>query len=95
MGVLVAATVGLAGCGSSINSEALPLDMLFDDCGGFTMNDDVATVDCVEGRLRSSSRPEVSPLHYVPFRFQPLVAGLSGRDRAPRGEGRRLVRDRL
>jgi hypothetical protein len=61
-----------AGCGGGGGVEAaeLPLRENFAECEGFTMNDEVATIDCPEGELRVLvEQPDVSPSHFVPFRF--------------------------
>jgi hypothetical protein len=78
------ATVGAlalaaAGCGGTVNVSELPLAETFDDCdAGFSMNDEIATVDCTDGQLRILvSKPELSPIHQVPFRFEPSVDGLA------------------
>ena len=80
LGVALVALVGAgalaaAGCGRSVNVGSLPLAQTFDDCSdGFSMNDEVATVECTGGRLRILvSKPEVSPIHQVPFRFEPSI----------------------
>lgn len=89
VGVVVVALVA-AGCGGAVVVESLPLDQPFDDCGGFTMNDDVSTIDCTDGQLRMVvSKPEVSATHYVPFRFQPEVPVLivSTELRVEKGDG--------
>ena len=84
LGVALVALVGAgalaaAGCGRSVNVGSLPLAQTFDDCSdGFSMNDEVATVECTGGRLRILvSKPEVSPIHQVPFRFEPSIDGLT------------------
>jgi hypothetical protein len=65
-GVLLAAGCG----GDEINVSGLPLRQDFADCSGFTMNDDVSTVDCPDGELRILvAQPDASPMHLVPFRF--------------------------
>lgn len=67
-----------SGCGAAEVSESeLPLQQDFSDCNDFTMNDEVATVDCPDGELRVLvSQPERSPIHIVPFRFDPSESGL-------------------
>ena len=68
-----------AGCGSTVKIGSLPLAETFDDCdAGFSMNDEIATVDCTDGQLRILvAKPELSPMHQVPFRFEPSVYGLT------------------
>ena len=61
------------GCGGagSVETRELPLNEDFSECAGFTMNDEVATIDCPEGELRVLvAQPEVSPVHVVPFRVE-------------------------
>jgi hypothetical protein len=67
-----------SGCGASTAEKSeLPLRNDFSDCNDFTMNDDVATVDCLDGELRVLvSKPASSPIHIVPFRFDPAVERL-------------------
>ena len=66
---LMAAVVS-AGCAHSIQSVSLPMEQDFTDCAQFGMNDEVATVDCPGGELRIVvSKPAVSPMHFVPLRF--------------------------
>ena len=66
-----------AGCGGVEVSE-LPLRQDFADCNDFSSNDEVATVDCPDGELRVVvSQPERSPIHIVPFRFDPSEPGLA------------------
>lgn len=58
-----------AGCGG-VETSGLPLHEEFTDCSGFTMNDEVATVDCPAQELRVLvSQPAASPVHFVPLRF--------------------------
>jgi hypothetical protein len=65
------------GCGGAVAMNDLPLRESFADCDGFTMNDEVATIDCPDGELRISvAQPEVSPVHFVPLRFEPSVAAV-------------------
>jgi hypothetical protein len=88
--LFAAAAVALGGCGGTVNVGSLPIDQAFDDCGGFTMNDEIAKIECPDGRLRVLvSKPDVSPVHLVPFRFEPAVPGLtvSTELRAQHGEG--------
>lgn len=89
LGAFATATTCLAfvaaGCGGVEVSE-LPLREDFAECAGFTMNDEVATVDCPEGELRVLvSQPEVSPIHFVPLRFDTRSSTLvvSAEARAP------------
>ena len=60
------------GCGGAVGgveTNELPLKQDFSECGGFTMNDEVATIDCPAGELRVLvEQPDVSPTHFVPFR---------------------------
>jgi hypothetical protein len=86
------AAVGLllfAGCGGDeINVSELPLRQDFADCSGFTMNDDVSTVDCPDEELRILvSQPEASPVHFAPFRFddRPEVLTVSASARVAKG----------
>lgn len=77
---LVSAGALATGCGGqSVNVQSLPLAETFDECAaGFSMNDEVSTVECTGGRLRILvSKPQISPIHYVPFRFEPSVPGLT------------------
>jgi hypothetical protein len=86
-----AAALAAAGCGGeSVKAQSLPLDEKFDDCdAGFSMNDEVSTVECTGGRLRILvAKPEISALHYVPFRFDPSVTGLSVRSTVRLQKGR-------
>lgn len=74
-----------AGCGG-VHVRDLPLQEDFVDCDSFTMNDEVATVDCAEGELRIVvSQPELSPVHFVPLRIgeTPAALGVSAEARAP------------
>jgi hypothetical protein len=58
------------GCGGVEKAE-FPLHEDFTECGGYTMNNAVANVDCPNGELRILvSQPEVSPIHLVPLRFE-------------------------
>ena len=63
-----------AGCGGGGGLEPprdLSLREDFSECSGFTMNDEVATVDCPEGELRVLvEQPQASPSHFVPFRAE-------------------------
>jgi hypothetical protein len=60
---------GCGGAVSGVETNELPLKQDFSDCGGFTMNDEVATIDCPAGELRVLvEQPDVSPTHFVPFR---------------------------
>jgi hypothetical protein len=70
---LIAVSALLAACGgTSSDAQEPPLHEDFADCEGFTMSDDVATVDCPEGELRVLvGQPKVSGTHFVPFRFDP------------------------
>jgi hypothetical protein len=72
--VLALLTVGCGG----VDASQLPLTNDFADCDGlFTMNDEVATVDCRSGGLRVLvSQPERSPMHIVPLRFDARPARL-------------------
>ena len=90
---LALATAGLAliatGCGA-VEVSKLPVQRDFSDCNGFTMNNDVSTVDCPEGELRMHvSQPQVSAIHLAPFRFDPTTAGLAVEAdvRHPKGSG--------
>jgi len=85
---LVAASCG--GDGTIVSNE-LPLKQEFSECLGFSMNDEVATVDCPDGELRLLvKQPEVSPIHFVPFRFdkrqQTLVVSAEARVHEVQGE---------
>ena len=74
-----------AGCGG-VQVRDLPLQEAFVDCDSFTMNDEVAAVDCTEGELRIVvSQPELSPVHFVPLRFRerPSALAVSAEARAP------------
>ena len=73
--LVTAASLALVstGCGGagSVETNELPLNEDFSECGGFTMNDEVATIDCPEGELRVLvARPEISAVHVVPFRVE-------------------------
>jgi hypothetical protein len=92
LSVIPIATAGLllaAGCGGGeINVSELPLQQDFADCSGFTMNDDVSTVDCPDEELRILvSQPEASPVHFAPFRFddRPEVLTVSASARVAKG----------
>jgi hypothetical protein len=81
-----------AGCGGagSVETNELPFAQEFSECGGFGMNDDVATIDCPKGELRVLvAQPEVSPIHLVPFRFEKRQRTLvvSAEARAHEAEG--------
>lgn len=83
--VLCAALTIAAGCGSTIDSASLPMENDFADCSRFGMNDDVSTVDCPEGELRILvAKPNVSPIHFVPLRFdgRPRALRVAGTARA-------------
>jgi hypothetical protein len=88
VGTALAAVAVPAACGSSVASSSLPLEQDFADCGGFGMNDEIATVDCPEGELRIVvSMPAVSPMHLVPLRFdeRPRTLRVTGAARATSG----------
>lgn len=62
----------------------------FSECGDYTMNDEVATIDCPRGELRVRvAKPEVSPAHFVPFRAETKQQTLdvSAKARAQRAVG--------
>jgi hypothetical protein len=60
---------GCGGAGGGVETNELPLKQDFSECGAFTMNDEVATIDCPAGELRVLvEQPDVSPTHFVPFR---------------------------
>jgi hypothetical protein len=88
VGAALAAVAVSAACGGSVSSSSLPMEQDFADCGGFGMNDEVATVDCPEGELRIVvSMPAVSPMHLVPLRFdeRPRTLRVTGAARATSG----------
>jgi hypothetical protein len=88
VGAALAAVAVSAACGGSVSSSSLPIEQDFADCGGFGMNDEVATVDCPEGELRIVvSMPAVSPMHLVPLRFdeRPRTLRVTGAARATSG----------
>lgn len=88
VGAALAAVAVSTACGSSVASSSLPLEQDFADCGGFGMNDEIATVDCPEGELRIVvSMPAVSPMHFVPLRFdeRPRTLRVTGAARATSG----------
>ena len=76
-----------SGCGGGgAEATELPLREDFAECERFSMNDEVATVDCPEGELRVLvAQPDVSPSHFVPFRFDTAQQSLavSAEARAP------------
>ena len=75
--ILVAA-VASAGCGGGVAIGSLPIRNDFTECDGFSMNDEIATVDCPDSRLRILvSKPALSPVHFVPFRFDGAAEGLA------------------
>lgn len=79
VGTAFLAAVIAPGCGGEkVAVDSLPLRQSFDECNAFTMNDDVAKVTCGSGRMRIAvSRPEVSSIHFVPFRFGSGVSHLA------------------
>ena len=79
VGAFVVAMVAAlaAGCVGTVEVAELPLQHDFEECNDFTMNDEVATVDCPKGELRILvSLPGRSPVHFVPLRFDPSAESL-------------------
>jgi hypothetical protein len=80
LGASVAVGLGLlvSGCGGGVEVSELPFTEDFADCGGFSNNDDVSTVDCEDGELRVLvSQPDKSPVQWVPIRFDARPRALS------------------
>jgi hypothetical protein len=78
LGSLVVVLLATGCGGGSAEATELPLREDFADCERFSMNDEVATVDCPQGELRVLvAQPEVSPSHFVPFRFDTKQQGLT------------------
>jgi hypothetical protein len=76
----------LTACGGMGGGEArdVPLHEDFSECEGYSLSDEIATVDCPDGELRILvAKPELSPSHFVPFRFdtkqQTLVVSATAR----------------
>jgi hypothetical protein len=93
VGLCALGCLAVAGCGGQTAAEdpELPLREDFVHCGEFSQSDEVATVDCPEGELRVLvTRPEVSPSHFVPFRFagKQQILDVSASARAPVSTGR-------
>jgi hypothetical protein len=61
---------------AGVDVGQLPLREEFSSCGGgFTISDEVATIDCPDGELRILvSKPKLSPIHLAPLRFDAKAA---------------------